>query len=71
MSEPDNGITKRQLGIGLAAFGVIGFLGILAIDILDVGRQGGIGPAQSLALQLMVLVAIMGLSLIPLGDAPA
>ena len=71
MSEPDNGISKRQLGIGLAAFGAIGFLGILAIDVLDVGRQGGIGPAQSLALQLMVLVALIGLSLIPLGDAPA
>ncbi len=71
MSEQDNGITKRQLGIGLAVVGAIGFLGILAIDIFDAGRQGGIGPAQSLALQLMVVVAIIGLSLIPLGDAPA
>ena len=71
MNEQDNGITKRQLGIGLAVVGAIGFLAILAIDIIDVGRQGGIGPAQSLALQLMVVVAIIGLSLIPLGDAPA
>ena len=64
-------ITKRQLGIFLALLGVAGFLALLAIDIVDAGRQGGIGPAQGLALALMAATIIIGLTLIPLGDAPA
>lgn len=71
MSEDDEGITKRQLGIGLAILGAVGFLLILSIDVLDAGRQGGIGPAQSLALLLMAALSLIGLSLIPLGDASA
>lgn len=71
MSEPEAGLTKRQLGIVLAILGAVGFLAILSIDLLDVGRQGGIGPAQSLALLLMAVLTLIGLSLIPLGDAPA
>ena len=64
-------ITKRQLGIFLALFGALGFGAILLIDVIDVGRQGGIGPAQSLALGVMLAAAIIGLTLIPRGDAPA
>jgi len=64
-------VTKRQLGIFLALFGAVSFLAILAIDIVDIGRQGGIGPAQSLALLLMLATVVIGLTLIPLGDAPA
>ncbi len=71
MNGDHQGITKRQLGTGLAIFGIIGFLGIMSIDLIDIGRQGGIGPAQSLALLLMVAVTLIGLSLIPLGNAPA
>jgi len=71
MSDCDEGISKRQLGFVLAAVGALGFLAILSIDLLDVGRQGGIGPAQSLALLLMAALALVGISLIPLGDAPA
>lgn len=71
MSERDEGLTKRQLGIILAILGAVGFLAILSIDVLDVGRQGGIGPAQSLALLMMAALSLIGLSLIPLGDAPA
>ena len=71
MSESEAGLTKRQLGIVLAILGAVGFLAILSIDLLDVGRQGGIGPAQSLALLLMAVLTLIGLSLIPLGDAPA
>ena len=65
------GLSKRQFGIVLAILGAVGFLAILSIDVLDVGRQGGIGPAQSLALLLMAALTLIGLSLIPLGDAPA
>ncbi len=71
MDSDDRAITKRQLGIALAVIGILGFAGILAIDLIDVGRQGGIGPAQSLALLLMAALTIIGLSLVPLGDAPA
>lgn len=71
MNSDEKGITKRQLGFGLAVVGIVGTLGILAVDVIDVGRQGGIGPAQTLALLLMVAVTIIGLSLIPLGDKPA
>ncbi|MBI5670709.1 MAG: hypothetical protein HZC41_22175 [Chloroflexi bacterium] len=51
--------------------GLAGFTGILAIDILDVGREGGIGPAQQIALGLCAVAALLGLSLIPLGNRPA
>ena len=71
MREPEEGLTKRQLGTVLAILGAVGFLAILSIDLLDVGRQGGIGPAQSLALLLSAALSLVGLSLIPLGDSPA
>lgn len=71
MDGRERAITKRQLGIFLALVGAVGFVGILLIDVVDVGRQGGIGPAQRLALALMATLAIIGLSLIPRGDAPA
>ena len=64
-------VTKRQLGAFLALLGIAGFVAILLIDVVDVGRQGGIGPAQRLALALMAATAILGLTLIPRGDAPA
>jgi hypothetical protein len=64
-------LTKRHLGWLLLLGGAAGFIGIFAIDILDVGRQGGIGPAQQIALAGMALLALVGLSLIPLGDHPA
>lgn len=64
-------LTKRHLGLLLLGGGILGFSGILAIDILDVGREGGIGPAQQIALGLCALAALLGLSLIPLGSRPA
>lgn len=51
--------------------GVLGFFGILAIDLFDVGREGGIGPAQQVALVLCFAAAFLGLTLIPLGKAEA
>jgi hypothetical protein len=61
-------LTKRHVGLLLLLGGIIGFVAILAIDILDVGREGGIGPAQRIALGGCVLMALVGLTLIPLGD---
>ncbi len=71
MNGDEGGISKRQLGIGMTAIGALGFAGILSVDLIDAGRQGGIGPAQSLALLVMAVLIIVGLSLIPLGDKPA
>lgn len=64
-------LTKRHLGLLLFIGGVLGFLGILAIDLLDVGREGGIGPAQQIALGLMTAAVLIGLTLIPLGNHAA
>lgn len=63
--------SKRALGFLMIIAGVVGFLAILAIDILDVGREGGIGPAQRVALGGCVAIALVGLTLIPLGKAKA
>jgi len=63
--------TKRQLGLLLSIGGGVAFLGILALDIIGGGREGGIGPAQRSALIVMAGVTLLGLSLIPLGDDPA
>jgi hypothetical protein len=64
-------LTKRHLGILLLVGGILGFLGILSIDVFDVGRQGGIGPAQRIGLGLMAAVTLVGLTLIPIGNDPA
>lgn len=61
-------LTKRQLGLLLLIGGAVGFLGIIGIDIVDFGRDGGIGPAQRIGLGVMVAIALLGLTLIPLGD---
>ncbi len=71
MHTDDAGISKRQLGMILLVGGLVGFCAILAVDIVDVGREGGIGPAQTLALIAMALATLVGLTLLPLGDAPA
>jgi hypothetical protein len=68
---PNFTFTKRQLGIILLTIGVLGFLGILGLDVVNWGREGGIGPAQIAALVVMAFVALIGLTLIPLGDDPA
>lgn len=64
-------LSKRLLGLLLLLGGVAAFVGILAIDVLDVGREGGIGPAQQIALAGAALVALVGVTLIPLGARPA
>jgi hypothetical protein len=63
--------TKRLLGVVLVAGGIVGFIAIIGIDVLDVGRQGGIGPAQQLALIACAAISVLGLTLIPLRDQAA
>lgn len=64
-------LTKRHLGALLLVGGIAAVAAILAVDVLDVGRLGGIGPAQRIALGGAALLALVGLTLIPLGDKPA
>jgi len=63
--------TKRGLGWLLVISGGLGIIGIFGVDILDVGREGGIGPAQQIALGLATVMIVVGLTLIPLGNDPA
>ncbi len=64
-------LTKRHIGLILLIGGILAFAGIIAIDLLDAGREGGIGPAQQIALAFSAFAALLGLSLIPLGNTPA
>ena len=64
-------LTKRHIGWLLLIGGVLAFGAIIGVDLLDVGREGGIGPAQQLGLAASVFIALLGLTLIPLGSAPA
>ncbi len=64
-------ITKRWLGIGLAAGGLLLVLALLAVDLIGAGDYQGIGPAQRLGLLGGGALLLIGLSLIPLGDRPA
>jgi hypothetical protein len=64
-------LTKKHLGLILLMAGGLAFLGIMSIDIFDAGREGGIGPAQQIALIVSVLAMLIGLTLIPLGKSPA
>jgi hypothetical protein len=63
--------SKRGLGWLLVISGGLGVIGILGVDVLDIGREGGVGPAQRIALGLAVVMIIIGLTLIPLGKDPA
>lgn len=71
MFKLDFTFTKRQFGIICLLTGSLAFAAILSIDLINAGREGGIGPAQRIALIVSVIIALVGLSLIPLGDDPA
>lgn len=71
MFRSDFTFSKRQLGLLLFIGGILGVLALLGLDLVGGGREGGIGPAQSLAIIVMGIAAVIGLSLIPLCDDPA
>ena len=71
MLRKDFSFTKRQLGMLCLVIGIIGFAAIIGIDLIDAGREGGIGPAQRIGLGLMAAIALLGLTLLPLGNDPA
>ena len=64
-------ITKRMVGIGLGILGLAMAGGAVAVDVVGAGKWNGLGPAQRLAIFVGLSVALVGLSLIPLGKKPA
>ena len=64
-------ITKRMVGVALAGLGLAIAGAVLAVDLTGAGKWGGFGPAQVLAVRVAVVIFLVGLSLLPLGDAPA
>jgi len=63
--------TKHQIGWLLIITNLVGFIGLLALDLLRHKPVSEIGPAQQLVFMIFVIGLLLGFSLIPLGDAPA
>jgi hypothetical protein len=64
-------ITKRQLGLIFIALAAAAVAASFLYDFLGGGQFQGIGPAQRLGLLGAVVLALVGLSLLPMGDRPA
>lgn len=64
-------MTKRQLGLTFIALGIGAIVGLFVMDLLGAGQFQGIGPAQRLAMLAAGFVALVGATLLPLGDKPA
>jgi hypothetical protein len=64
-------VTKRQLGIFVAALGVLAGIGVVAVDFAGAGRWSGFGPLQRIAIGLSIGAIIVGFILVRLGDRPA
>lgn len=63
--------SKRLLGWLMVAGGAAVFIGVMVLNILRQKPVAEIGPAQQLVFALCVVIALIGATLIPLGDAPA
>ena len=64
-------ITKRHLGIALLILGLTAVVMVLAVDLVVAGEFRGMGPVQRLGLVAGLVVAVLGLTLIPFGNRPA
>jgi small-conductance mechanosensitive channel len=64
-------ITKRQLGYGVVALGVLVALGTVGVDLAGAGQWSGFGPLQRIGVGLGVAGLAVGIVLIRLGDRPA
>lgn len=63
--------SKRQIGWLLVVGDILGAVGLLALNFMRHKPVSEIGPAQQLVFALFAVGFLIGLSLIPLGDAPA
>lgn len=64
-------ITKRQLGLGFIAAGLVIGLGIAGVDFIGAGRSPEFGPTQRLGLGVAAAIILLGVTLLPLGQRPA
>lgn len=64
-------VTKRQLGLAFIILALLGVVASFVYDLMGGGQFQGIGPAQRAALLGAALLALVGASLLPLGDRPA
>jgi hypothetical protein len=64
-------VTKRQLGIFVITFSVLGILGLVAVDVFGAGQWSGFGPLQQVGIGLGLGGILVGLILVRLGDRPA
>ena len=64
-------VTKRQLGIGVIALGVLAILGVTAVDLFGAGQWSGFGPLQWIGMGLGVAAIAVGVILVCLGNRPA
>lgn len=62
--------TKRQIGVLMFVVGVLGNVALLIFDLIRKSDHG-IGPAQEAGMLALAAGAIIGLTLIPLGNAKA
>jgi len=58
--------SKRDLALVLIVGSLLAIVGLLALDLLGGGREGGIGPAQRAALLACGLGMVVGVLLLPL-----
>lgn len=64
-------ITKRLLGFGFTAVGLLLVVGPFVVDMVRASGYQEVGPTQRIALYVGGAFCLLGLSLIPLGDKPA
>lgn len=63
-------LTKRQLGWLLVVLGITVAVVMVAAEVVD-SDSGGFGTVQQIGTAVGVLAALVGLTLLPLGDRPA
>ncbi len=64
-------ITKRQLGMALFCGGILALVALWVNDLVGTSDFAGVGALQRNLMLGAVVMAIIGLTLLPLGDRPA
>ncbi len=64
-------ITKRQLGIALFCGGIFVLVAVWLNDLIGTSDYAGVGALQRNVMLAAAGVAVVGLTLLPMGDRPA
>ncbi|MEA3340899.1 MAG: hypothetical protein U9R15_13125 [Chloroflexota bacterium] len=64
-------VTKRQLGFGVIALGLLVLAATVGVDLIGAGQWGGFGPLQRIGIGLSLPTVVVGYILVRLGDSPA